>query len=274
MFPNDDPQNPYSAAYDDTNENRFASQEVGDGIVPTQVSAGDVISYTSEMFKRHWGPLVGAVVVTMIISWIVSIGGALIESLLFQAPGAGQNIFAPNRAQFTPIGIAFQIIGYAVQLVLGIGATRMYLDAGRDKAPSLEQLFSGGPWFWRVLGFTILFYIAIALGAVLLIIPLFIVILMWWPGHLLIVDNKCGVLDSFTLAASITKGNWGTAILLFLAAIAIIILGILALCIGVLFASPFVSLMMVCMYLMMSGQVGRPVDSHPDDYGFNSGFES
>jgi hypothetical protein len=52
-----------------------------------------------------------------------------------------------------------------------------------------------------------------------------------------------------------TEGNWGTAFLLALLSVGIYLLGIAALCVGVLFAAPLVSMMWVVAYLMMSGQL-------------------
>jgi uncharacterized membrane protein len=169
------------------------------------------------------------------------------------------------------LGIGLQLVSNAVGIFLTTGVIRMLLSAGRDENPELSQLFSGGPWFWRVVGFTILIYVLLILGLVLLIIPMFIMLFMWWPAILLIVDNKAGVMESFGMARTITKGNWGTSFVLALASIGISILGVLALCVGMLAAIPFTYLMFVSAYLLMSGQVGRidDLDQGPMDYGFD-----
>jgi hypothetical protein len=48
---------------------------------------------------------------------------------------------------------------------------------------------------------------------------------------------------------------WDTTFEIWLASIGIILLALLALCIGVLFAAPLVSMMWAVAYLMMSGQI-------------------
>ena len=101
--------------------------------------------------------------------------------------------------------------------------------------------------------------IAIGLGLIACIVPGILLMLMWWPAYYLVVDEKAGVMESFSVAGNITRGNWGAAILLWLISLAVSMAGVLALCIGILFAAPFVAMMWAVAYLMMSGQINRPV---------------
>ena len=279
MFPNDDQQNPYSSTYDQGVPTQPSVREGGE-IIPTQVDAGDVISYAWQQFKLYWGPLVGALFVTMIISYglqaVCGVVQVLVEGIPnIQQQPANPNPFGPNAAVFTPLGIGFTLMQQAVSVFLGIGMTRMSLAAARDKAPGFEQLFSGGRWFWPIVGFSILYGIGIMVGFLLLIIPGIILMLMWWPARMVLIDDQAGVMDSFGLARQITKGNWGTTFILGLASFGITILGFLAMCVGIIFAIPFVGVIWASGYLMMSGQIGR-LDgrAEPMDYGFDGGFES
>jgi hypothetical protein len=70
-----------------------------------------------------------------------------------------------------------------------------------------------------------------------------------------VVDNKAGVISSFSMARTITEGNFGTAIGLWFLSVAVVVLGMLALCIGILFATPLVTMYWATAYLMMSGQL-------------------
>ena len=275
MFPNDDQHNPYSPSYSEKVPAQPTVRDRGE-IIPTQVDADDVLSYAWQQFKLHWGPLVGAFFVTMVISggvWFASVVvQVLVEGLpnLQQQPG-NPNPMGPNVNSFTPLGIGLSLMQQAVSIFLGIGMTRMSLAAGRDETPSLEQLFSGGPWFFPLIGFSILYVIALIVGFVLLIIPFFILLFMWWPARFVLIDGRAGVMDSFGLAARISKGNWLTAFVLWLATIGVSIVGFMLCGVGLIFAIPFVQLILVCGYLMMSGQVGRvAVLSEPTDYGFES----
>jgi hypothetical protein len=53
----------------------------------------------------------------------------------------------------------------------------------------------------------------------------------------------------------ITNGNYGTAFLLWLASLGIAIVGLLALCVGILAAAPLIGMIWTTAYLMMSGQI-------------------
>ncbi len=94
----------------------------------------------------------------------------------------------------------------------------------------------------------------------LCIIPGIILMLMFWPVNVLVIDNKTGVLDSFSVASNITEGNRGTTFVLALASLGIAILGVLACGVGLLFAMPLVAVSWVTAYLMMSGQVSAQPD--------------
>src|SRR4029453_2532598 len=106
-----------------------------------------------------------------------------------------------------------------------------------------------------VLGVSILLGLAIGVGMLLCIVPGILLALMWWPAYYLVVDDKSPVMESFGKASEITKGNWGTAFLLGLLGFVIMLVGFLALCIGVIFAAPLCMTLWPVAYLMMSGQL-------------------
>jgi hypothetical protein len=89
----------------------------------------------------------------------------------------------------------------------------------------------------------------------LCIIPGIILALMFWPFYYVVVESKAAVTDSFSVASTITQGNRGTTFVLWLASIGMMIVGVLAFCIGILFAAPLVGVMWATAYLMMSGQL-------------------
>jgi uncharacterized membrane protein len=101
----------------------------------------------------------------------------------------------------------------------------------------------------------LLFIVAIGVGFLLLIVPGILLALMLWPALYLAAEGRTGIGESFSVAATISKGNWGTGFLLALLGFVIMLVGVLALCVGVLFAAPLVSMLWVTAYLMMSGQI-------------------
>jgi uncharacterized membrane protein len=158
--------------------------------------------------------------------------------------------------------IVAQIAANLVQLYLGIGAVQINLKLARRQPASFGDLFGGTNLFFPVLGGAIIAYIAIFFGVLLCVVPAILMLLGYWPFYYLIIDRKAGVLESFSVAYRITHENWASAFVLWVMSIGISILGCLALCIGLLFAAPLVSMMFAVAYLMMSGQL-MPYGNYP-----------
>lgn len=70
-----------------------------------------------------------------------------------------------------------------------------------------------------------------------------------------VIDRKTPVMQSFSLAREITKGNELTTFLMGLLAMGIVLIGVLALCVGLVFAQPLAAMLFACGYLIMSGQL-------------------
>ncbi len=89
----------------------------------------------------------------------------------------------------------------------------------------------------------------------LCIVPGIIVAMIWWPCYYLVVDRKTTMLESFSTAQKVMRGNMGTVILLWLLGAGIGMLGMAMCCVGVIFALPLVAMMKSTAYLMMSDQL-------------------
>ena len=215
-------------------------------INPQVVGVEPILSYAWQLWQENLGLLLGVTIVVAVITNVISYGAQFLQMVLIQN----------NEREFAQaVGVVAFFVSYAVQIFLGIGEKQILLKICRRQPAQFSDLFGGASLFAPVLGVTILFVIAFFLGLALLIIPAIIVALIWWPTFSLVVDRKAGIIESFSVAASITKDNWGTTILLWLLSVGIILLGCLALCIGVFFAAPLVSMLWGVAYLMMSGQI-------------------
>ena len=80
-------------------------------------------------------------------------------------------------------------------------------------------------------------------------------VLYFWPSYFLVVDGKSSVLESFGKGARISEGNKLNIFVTWVISGLIMILGVLAVCIGVIFAAPLVGLLFAVAYLMMSAQI-------------------
>ncbi|MBC7856819.1 MAG: hypothetical protein IAF94_25595 [Pirellulaceae bacterium] len=215
-------------------------------INPQVVGFEPIWNYAWLLWQQNLLLLLGVTVTIIAVSYVIS--------FLFMIPQFALEQNGEREAAQIVNGLG-AIVSNVVQIFLGIGQAQIALKMARRQPTQYTDLFGGGPLFLPVLGASILGGIAFALGFLLLIIPGVLLLLMWWPYYYLVVDRKAGVIESFSVAAKVTQGNWGTAFLLWLASVGIMILGCFALCIGVLFAAPLVTMLFAVAYLMMSGLI-------------------
>jgi hypothetical protein len=224
-------------------------QQLGAPHVPiTNVRVGveQVFNYAWQIWQVNLGLLVGITFVFFVIIYGFGIVLGMFQAVL-------ESNDSPELSAV--VAVMGNIASNLIQLFLGIGQTQIALKLARRQQANFSDLFAGGPRFLPVLGAYILLMLAITAGMFLLIVPGIIIALMWWPAYYLVVDSKAGVIESFSVASHVTKDNWGTAFVLYLLSIGIMILGCMALCLGVLFAFPLFSLLFAVAYLMMSGQL-------------------
>ncbi|MEX0868000.1 MAG: hypothetical protein WD030_11635 [Pirellulales bacterium] len=215
-------------------------------MVATPVDAGSVINHAWEVWKANLLLLVG---VTAVV-FVVSIGFGAVQGFI-------ETLFAHqgNQELGIVVGFGLSIFANLVQIFLEIGKTIIVLKLLRGQHAEFNDLFSGGPMFLSVFGASILAGIAIVVGFLACIVPGILLLLFFWPFYWLIIDRKAGAIESFGMAYPFAKANVGTTFVLWLASIGIMIVGVLACLIGILFAAPLVSVMWGAAYLMMSGQL-------------------
>lgn len=212
--------------------------------VPTDF--GSIMNYSWAVWKENLGLLIGAMVVIMIIGGAVSGVSEVFLNLLARM-GLKEVVFL-----MIPVSMFVQ---FSANVFLTVGWMKMLLKLARGQRADFADLFSGGDLFLPALGTAALFGLATGIGYVLCIIPGIIVLLLWWPCIVLVVDRKASVMESFTLAREVTANNIGTTIVVWLAALGINLVGLAACCIGVVASGPLVATMSITAYLMMSGQL-------------------
>lgn len=220
----------------------YATSSSG-SIVPTQIEIGDVMSEAFRIFKSDMGLLIGAyvfvTVVTNGLNQVIEVStGPLIDGL--QEAGIG-------------LVVLLHFASTALGIFLGIGQTVLVLNIVAGRKANFSDLFSGGPYFWRVLGASILVSLMVMFGLLLLIVPGIILALMFGQFYNLIVDRNVGVMDSLSISKEITTGNKATLLVLGFVAVGISILGLLACCIGIIFAAPYIQVMVAVAYRKMAG---------------------
>lgn len=199
------------------------------------------ISDAWALFKQNAGILVGATVITMAVSMLIS----GVASVL-QDPG--------NDAALVIAGAVVNLIGNIVNTFLTIGMIRLCLAVARGEPRDIGMLFSGGPYFWRYLGVSILFGIAMFVGLLLLLIPGIYVAITYWPSMFLVIDRNTRVFESLRVAGELAKGNRINSVVLGVFGLLINFAGLMMCFVGLFATIPIVYLMVVSAYLSMTGQ--------------------
>lgn len=146
---------------------------------------------------------------------------------------------------------------FAVSTFLNLGMVAVALNIVSGRRASVVQVFSQGGKFLRALGATILFSIAVYIGFLLLIIPGIWIILRFGFFQPAIVDKNLGIVDSFKYSFALTKNSTLSLLGLGLLCAVISFVGLLACCVGILYAYPVALLSWVVAYRWL--QYGRRI---------------
>lgn len=213
------------------------------------IDPGEVISAAWTIYKNELGLVLGSVVVFILISI-----AAIIPMYVVVFAAQMQIMQGQDGTVLSLLGNLLQIPYILVMWFMNIGVSKVLYKVARGKQTSIGEIFSGGPYFLRMIGASIIFTIMAFIGGMLCVIPGIIVMLMFWPYVFVLIDENPGGVDCLWRSKEITQGNWGSVFILALVWFALILLGYMALCLGVIFTMPLASLMFAVAYCHMTGQ--------------------
>ncbi|MCX6867921.1 MAG: DUF4339 domain-containing protein [Verrucomicrobia bacterium] len=281
-----DPANPYAAPQSAWTEpppsTGVALLEITPGSEPLDVGA--CVTRGFELTKRQFGTILLVGVVYFAVFFALAIVLGIIQGLV--TAGSHRNMESiPSGIPSLESWVVSQVITLVFSMFIGLGITRIGLNLVSGKEVSVGMLFGEGGKLLRALGATILFGLMVCVGPLLLIVPGNYIAL--WTGYHLnpsitmllivpgiyvalrygqymiaIVDRDMGIMESLSYSSSITTNNRLKLFLLYLLSMAIVIAGMLACFVGLIFAGPVVWLMYLVAYRWM--QYGsRATLDHP-----------
>jgi uncharacterized membrane protein len=168
---------------------------------------------------KNLGFMLGAVVVAIILPQVVSA------------------MFKPDAGLVATLW-AGAVWVYSV--VVGMGILKISLKFVDGQKPELADLFSTYPLFFKYLVAYILFALGTLLGLILLVIPGIWFAVRYQYFAMAVVDKELGPIEALKESARLTEGNVWRLIGLGLAFFGVLILGLLALFLGVFVALPVV----------------------------------
>jgi hypothetical protein len=239
--------NPY-AAPGTSPDNLLAQSPASslDEVAPGSVNldAMAVAKRALTLTKRHFAVLMGIGILYLVIVAGVELGLSTIESALGWSssaafPGGFGADFSGAAKQHSVPGF---LISTLFSTYLGLGLVRCCLSIASGDGATIATLFSQGPKLIKALLASLLFGLMVMAGLLLLIVPGIVLMLRFAFYQEAIVDRNLGVIDAFKYSAQLTQNNRLNLFRLGLLSILIVLAGVLALFVGLIFAIPMVSL--------------------------------
>jgi uncharacterized membrane protein len=159
------------------------------------------------------------------------------------------------------------ILGYIIVILGKMGLYQSILMMTTGNKPGFDQFYRNWPQFfsWVVAG--ILFGLMFVIGLILLIVPGCYVLARYGLFPFFILDKQLGPLEALKQAGEATEGVRGQLFLLFLACLAVNIVGMLFFLIGLLITVPITLLALATVYRKLTGQEKNSIQ--PADIGAN-----
>ena len=212
---------------------------------------GEVIADAWRIYTERMGLLIGAFLATWVLSVLTALIGwapVVLAQLMFDRDEWVGAAIAGT------IGAACLVCATAFAFYVQSGYLLLQLRVAREQPVDLSELFSGGRFAVRMALNSIVFSLMVTGGAIMCLIPGFLMALIFWPFAHNLVDEDSPGLNSLSRAKKMADGNWGSLLIVFLVAGASILAGYCACGIGLLFAMPFVNLLYAVAYDRMSCQ--------------------
>lgn len=214
--------------------------EIEPGSAPLEVT--NCIKRGIELTKRHFGAILVIGIVYILISMGVGFVEGFVTSLV--TPSAPEG----GGYAFSPLAVPIQIVSAIISLVLAAGVTRAALNICAGREANVGNLFGEAGKVITLTAASILFYIMLVVGLLLLIVPGIFVALRFGFFVTAIVDRNLSAIDALKYSYRITTNNalslFGLGILCFMIALA----GALVLLVGLIFALPVITLAFTLAY--------------------------
>jgi len=221
-----------------------------------EFKAAECIKFGWETFKKRPWFLIGVTFLYLGITLVISNILAPF-AVTFGDPRAG------TPADFSLPRILVSLVQYVIGTFLMMSVTALILKAH----DGVETVTLSDAWkpklFLPYLLVTIATSIIIGIGFILLIVPGIIAMTMLFFASYIVIDKGMGAMDAIDESRTITKGNRMEIFFLFLMSLGVLILGTLALLVGLLVAAPVVYLATVHAYRTLSAQKESIVPAAP-----------
>ncbi len=214
--------------------------EIPPGSVPLEVMG--CIKRGFELTKRHFG----AILVIGIVYFVISMAVGLVEGLISGIIGSATS--DDGQPVFQPAMLPIKVVSSIISIVLGAGLTRAALNISSGHEASVGTLFGEAGKLLPLIGASVLFYIMLVIGLVLLVVPGIYVALRFGFFMAAIVDRNLSPIESLKYSHRITTNNTLSILGLWIMLMLIALAGALALLVGLVVAIPVATLAITLAY--------------------------
>ncbi|MGH2360623.1 MAG: DUF975 family protein, partial [bacterium] len=144
------------------------------------------------------------------------------------------------------------LLGAAIGLVTSIGWTKILLRFVDGEQPSHADLYAHHALLFKYLLVGVLYALAIVAGLILFIIPGFLAAVRYSMASFLVVDRGMGPLEAMRKSAEITRGQRWHLFVAGLVSAGFVVLGAVALLIGLLWTFPAAMVAVAFIYRRLS----------------------
>ncbi len=187
---------------------------------------------------------------------ISSVAGSDMGQIMTKASSDPASLVANMPALMVGITVyaVVQIVSMIVNAYMLGGILNLVLKACRGQPYSFGDVFSGGRWLLPIVIGNILTGLGVAFAMPFLIFPAVILALGWMFTSFCIVDQNLGAIDGMSKSWEITNGHKGALFVYGLLVALIMVVGLLACCVGILVAIPLSAISTAYIYLRLTGQ--------------------
>lgn len=188
-----------------------------------RVEIGAAVRFGWKTAKQYSGLVMGLATLALVVP--------LVPSLIADEFGKAGGTFAF-------VSLVFGLLSFALNIIVSLGLFRIGLKFVAGDKPQVSDLFGSYALFFRYLGATIIFALAVMAGFVLLVVPGIIIALRYGQYPYFMVDQNLGPIAALKASARVTAGAKGQLFLFYLTVVGINLLGVIALFVGYLFTWP------------------------------------
>ena len=231
-----------------------AESEAGEGAEPIidtstgEISVKEAFTFGWNTAKSNLGFLIPAFLIIFLGPYVPAIIGMFAGSIVIVGFGVG-------------------ILAVAISILMQMGSVNISLKYTTSQKPEYDDLINPYPLILNYLCASILAFIVIGIGMILLVIPGIILGLALQFYTFIIIDKKLGAIDALKKSYAIAKGNWLNIFIFNLLFGLVNIAGALCLGIGILISLPVSMIAYAHFYrqLMAKEALSQPEQSQEEE---------